>query len=199
MRARQDFYSCYARYREALPNCTLGKVIPGFVVTATVGQKEIYYSHLQEKLDYLIGQYVPTQKSETQDAIQFLLVFADVLAFVCAASTWGIKVGLSDFTTLQGSGEAIAMLPAVSIIDRHIGSMDPGSVQEVETGAYEYITNEPGGEALRQFNGSQYSVDDYLVDSSLGGRIVRAMQKTRKLSAAIYDGFLGYILWRRKK
>lgn len=199
LRARMDFYSCYARYRKDMPNCTIGKVIPGFVVAAQVGQKEIFYSHLQEKLDYLIGQYIPIQRAEAQDAAQFMLVCGDVFALVCATSTWGVKTGLSEFITLPESGEAVAMLPGLSIIDRHIGSMDPGSVQEVEGGAYEFVTNEPGGEALRQFNGLQYSQDNYFVDSSLGGRIARAVGKTKRLSASLYDGFLGYLLWRRNK
>jgi hypothetical protein len=199
LRARMDFYSCYARYREGMPNCNLGRTISGFVVAASVGQKEVYFSHLQEKLDYLIGQYIPIQQMEAQDQVQFFIVCSDNLAVVCATSTWGVKTGLSEFITLPESGEAIAMLPGLGIIDRHIGSMDPGSVQEVEGGAYELVTNEPGGEALRQFNGTQYSQDNFLVDSSLGGRVARAFEKTLKLSASIYDGFLGYINWRRNK
>jgi hypothetical protein len=199
LRARKDFYSCYGRYRQALPNCNLGKIMPGFMIMAYRTQKKIYYSHIQSKMDYLIGQYIPTQVSdEVQDAIQCFWLFQDILSIFCATSTWGIAVGISDFMTLPQSNEAIAILNGVKVVDKHIGCMDHQSIKEVENGVVELVTNEPGGEALRQFNGTSYSEENFLVDSSLGGRIVRAMEKTKKLSAAIYDGFMGYILWRKR-
>jgi hypothetical protein len=200
LRARKDFYSCYSRYRSALPSCNLGKIIPGFMVEAYRGQKMVYYMNLQPKLDYMIGSYVLTQVSEeVQDAIQVFYFFQDILSILCASSTYGVALGLSEFQTLPGSNESIALLPGISIIDRHTGCLDPGSVQEVENGIIQLMTNEPGGEALRQFNGRQFSAENFLVDSTLGGRIMKALTKTKKMSAAIYDGFMGYILWRKTK
>lgn len=199
LRARKDFYSCYSRYRQALPSGNLGKIIPGFMVVAYRGQKTIYYMNLQNKLDYMIGSHVATQISEeVQDAIQLFYLFQDILSIICASSTYGAPIGLSEFITLPGSNEAIALLPGIQLVDRHTGCQDPGSVQEVENGIIQLITNEPGGEALRQFNGRNYSQENFLVDASLGGRIMKAIEKTKKMSAAIYDGFMGYILWRKK-
>jgi hypothetical protein len=199
LRARQDFYSCYGRYRQALPSCNLGKIMPGFMVMAYRGQKKVYYTHLQSKRDFLLGNYIPTQVSDqVQDAIQVFWLFQDILSILCATSTWGVPVGLSDFMTLPQSNEAIALLLGIKVVDKHTGCLDHGSIKEVENGVVELITNEPGGEALRQFNGTTYSQENFLVDQSLGGRIVRALEKTRKLSAAIYDGFMGYILWRKR-
>jgi hypothetical protein len=199
LKARKDFYSCYSRYYEAMPSCNLGKIIPTFLVMAYRGQKILYYMNLQNKLDYLIGSYVPTQVSEEiQDSIQLFYLFQDILSIICASSTYGAPVGLSEFRTLPGSNEAIAILPGITLIDRHTGCLDPGSVQEVENGIIELITNEPGGEALRQFNGRNYSAENFMVDQTLGGRIMKAIEKTKKMSAAIYDGFMGYILWRKK-
>lgn len=200
LRAREDFYSCYGRYRQALPSCNLGKVMPGFLVMAYRGQKKVYYTHLQSKMDFLMGNYIPTQVSdEVQDAIQVFWLFQDILSILCATTTRGVPVGLSEFQTLPQSNEAIATLPGIKIVDKHIGCMDSTSIKEVENGVVELVTNEPGGEALRTFNGTSYSQENHLVDGSLGGRIVRALEKTRKLSAAIYDGFMGYILWRKNR
>jgi hypothetical protein len=197
--ARMDFYSCYARYRKAIPNCNIGKVIPGFVVATIRGQKDIYYQDLQAETDYLIGQYVPIQlNNDVQDAITLFWVFSNVLSAICASSTWGAQLGVSNFTTLPGSGESIALLTGFTAVDKNTGCLDPGSVQDVEKDTIELVTNEPGGEALRQFNGMSYSAQNFLVDDSVGGRIVKALQKTKMLSASIYDGLMGYILWRKK-
>jgi hypothetical protein len=197
--ARKDFYSCYCRYRTAVPSCNLGAIMPGFVIEAYRGQKTIYYTHLQPKMDYLIGQYVGIQVSEeVQDAIHAFHIFQNIFSVICATSTWGGQIGLSEFTTLPQSNEAIALLPGIKPTDMQRGCMDVGSIQEVENGVIQLITNEPGGEALRQFNGMAYSEENFLVDTTLGGRIVRALEKTRRFSAAIYDGFMGYIFWRKR-
>jgi hypothetical protein len=199
LNARMDFYSCYARYRQALPSANLGVIMPGFVVVAYRGQKNIYYSGLQPKLDYMIGNYVAVQESdEAQDAIQLFWLFQDVLSIICATSTLGIAIGLSEYITLPGSSESIPILPGVKIVSEHTGCLDAGSIRPVENGVVMIITNEPGGEALRQFNGSSYGSDNFLIDPSMGGRIERAIQKTKKISAAIYDGFMGYIFWRKR-
>jgi len=198
LQARKDFYSCYCRYREAMPNCNLGAVIPGFVLAAFRGKKPIYYSHLQNNFDQLIGQHVPSQISdEIQDAITFFWRFQDVFSIVCAKSTWGFTIGLSEFTTLPGSNEAIALLPGIKQVVKNVGSLDYGSVAEIPGDMIELITNEEGGEALRYFNGTTYSEENFLLDTSFGGRIIKLFQKTKKLSMAIFDGILGYILWRR--
>ena len=196
---RRDFYSCYCRYREAMPNCNVGAVIPGFVISAFREKKPVYYSHLQNNLNQLIGQYVPTQVSdEVQDAITFFWRFQDVLSIICAKSTWGFTIGLSEFTTLPGSNEAIAMLPGIKQIVKNVGSLDAGSAKEIPGDMVALITNEEGGEALSYFNGNTYSRENYLLDPSFGGKIIKIFQKTKKLSMAIFDGLLGYVIWRRR-
>jgi hypothetical protein len=59
------------------------------------------------------------------------------------------------------------------------------------------ITNEQGVEAGRFFNGAAYLTEDTLQDSSLGGRIAKALLKTKRMSKAIYDGILGIVCWRK--
>jgi len=200
LRARKDFYSCYSRYREGLPSCSLGKIFPGFIVTAHRGQKQIYFSGIDNDKDYMLGQYIPVQVlEEIQSPISFFWLFQNKLAIFCANSTWGISIGLAEFLTLPESGEVVSMLPGAVVLDEHIGSLDPESCREIEGGVVQLVTNEPGGEALRQFEGSTYSQENLLVDPQHGGKIARAFEKTKRLSMAIYDGFLGYILWRKNK
>lgn len=200
LRARKDFYSCYGRYRQELPNCNVGAIIPGFTLAAYRSQKTIYYSGLVPERNYMIGNYIPIQQIEDiQDSIQKFWLFADVIAVWCASSTYGIVQGLSEFKTLPETAEALAMLPGLKLIDKHIGCLDVGSIKEVESGVVVLLTNEPGGEALRRFNGSQYSEQNELVDPEYGGRIVRSLEATKKMSAAIYDGLVGFIFWRKAK
>lgn len=200
LRARKDFYSCYGRYRQELPNCNVGIIVPGFVIAAFRGQKTIFYSGLVPERDYMVGQYIPIQIIEdVQDAIQKFWLFADIIATWCASSTYGIVQGLSEFKTLPESAEAIAILPGLKLVDKHIGCLDVGSIKEVESGVVQLVTNEPGGEAGRKFNGSSYSTENFLVDDEFGGRIVRTLERTKKMSAAIYDGLMGYIFWRKNK
>jgi len=200
LRDRKDFYTCYGRYRQAMPNCSIGKIIPSFVVMGHRTQKRIFYSNLINSISQLIGQYIKIQEcNEIQDSITFFWLFQDIFAIVCASQTWGFQVGLSEFIVLPESNESIGMLPGMKLIDKHIGSLDPGSVQEVENGVIQLITNEPGGEAMRQFNGNKYSEVNLLEDATYGGRIKRTLEKTIKLSNSIYNGVLGYILWRKNK
>ncbi len=198
LHARKDFYSCATRYREALPSGNIGTIFPEFLVTMFRGQKEVYYSHLQDKMDYLIGQHVKIQVSDKiQGSIMQVYRFQDVVSFFCSSSTWGVQVGLSEFATLPGSNEAIAMLPGIKQTVESVGCVDYGSIKAIDGGMVALITNEQGGEAGRYFNGYSYNEENWLVDTSFGGRIVKAFQKTKKLSQAIYDGIMGYILWRR--
>jgi hypothetical protein len=206
LQARMDFYycyenlyhNCYSRYRRAFPNCNIGKIIPGFIVCALRGQKKIYYADLQTDQDQLVGQYVPVQTSDSvQDTIMAFWLFQNILSIFCATSTWGAQLGLSDFITLPGSGESIPLLSNIKPVDKNTGCMDPNSICDIEGDMVQLVTNEPGGEAIRQFNGMAYSTENILQDSSIGGRIIRSFQKTKKLSVAIYDGLMGYVIWRK--
>jgi len=197
--ARQKFYSCYSRYKVALPNGNMGGLMPGFVIVGTRGQTKFYYSNLIPEQDYMIGNYVTIQLVDgIKDILEMFWVFGNVMAVICATSTYNVQVGLSEFTTLPGSNESLALLPGITLVDAHTGCVDIGSVSDVENGAIALITNEPGGECGRMFDGTTYSTDNFLVDSSRGGRIERALRATKRMSTAIYDGFMGYILWRKK-
>lgn len=198
--SRMDFYSCYSRFRTNLPDSNLGMLIPGFIVVATSGQSTVRYTHLTSETSQLMGQYCVRQtSSEIKDNIQMFWLFEGVLSIICSMSTYGISTGLSESMTLPGSTETISLIPGIKLVDKQRGTLDIDSACETEDGNLILITNEPGGEALRLFNGSSYSTENYLVDSTYGGRIVKEMSKTKRKSISIYDGFLGYVLWRTKK
>jgi len=201
LHARKDFYTCINRFRRPLPNCNIGVIIPGFVVCARRGESDIYYSHLEDGYSQLMGQYIPNiQISENiKDSIQGFWVFESVVSIFCSTITCGVTIGISEFTTLPSSTEQVALLSAIKIIDKHRGCLDIDSIAEVENGTIALITNEPGGESLRLFNGMSYSEQDYLVDNNMGGRITKEMQHTIKKSISVYDGQLGYVLWRKYK
>lgn len=48
--------------------------------------------------------------------------------------------------------------------------------------------------ARRQFNGTSYGAENFLVDNSMGGRIEKTLLRTKRLSSSIYDGIVGFIL-----
>lgn len=201
LHARKDFYTCINRFRRPLPDCNIGAIIPGFVVCAKRGESDVYYSHLEDGYSQLMGQYITNiQISENvRDSIQCFWVFESIISFICSTTTWGATIGIGEFATLPSSAEQVALLAAIKIIDKHRGCLDIDSIAEVENGTIALITNEPGGESLRLFNGMAYSEQDYLVDNNVGGRITKDMQHTIKKSIAVYDGQLGYVLWRRYK
>lgn len=199
--AREDFYTCRNRYRRPLSDSNIGAIIPGFVVCATRGESAVYYSHLEDGFSQLLGQYVPNlQTSENiKSDIQTFWVFESILAVICSTETWGVTIGISEFTTLPSSTEKIALLAGFSIIDNNIGCLDIDSIAKIEGGCILLMTNEPGGESLRTFNGVSYSETDYLFDSIYGGRIKKELLRTIKKSIAVYDGHLGYVIWRKYK
>jgi hypothetical protein len=197
LEARVDFYTAYGRFMQPMPNCNMGVVIPGFVIAAQRLQPYVYYAGIDDAVSQLIGQYVPIQMTDqTHDAVTAFVPFANVLAVICAMSTWSFTIGVSTLQVLQGSSEEVAIL-TLNQVDPTIGCLDYGSIQTIGNGLSIMITNEPGGEALRTFNGSAYSTQDNLQDPNYGGRIANALQNTKRLSASIYDGNLGYLIWRK--
>jgi hypothetical protein len=147
-----------------------------------------------------MGNYIPIQTSDTiEDAITFIRKFQDVLSFICASSTWYMRLGLSEFATLPGSNEEVAIIPGIKRLTGDIGCADYGSIVEIPGDAVALITNEGGEEAGRIFYGTSYSDADWMVDSSFGGRMVKAMRKTKRMSKAVYDGLMGLILWRKNE
>ena len=198
LQARKDFYSCDSRFREALPNCNMGDVFPGFLVCGFRGQRDIYYHNLIDEKDYLIGQHVKIQTSDAVlDSIMAFWRFRDVFSIICVNSVWSIQIGLSNFTTLPGSNESIAILPTPKETVIGMGCIDYGSITKVPGDLIELITNEQGLEGLRFFNGYAFSDENYFVDNTFGGKILKALSKTKKLSRSIFDGLLGFISWRK--
>lgn len=195
LHARKDFYTCRSRFRRPLPNCNVGSIITGFIVAAYRGESDIYYSNIDSGYSQLIGQYVPNKqtKNEVKDSIQTMVVFESTLAIICATSTWGVTVGISSFDTLPSSTEAVAIMAGCRLIDKHRGCLDIDSIAEVENGLIELVTNEPGGEAIRYFDGISYSKENHIE-----GRISKVFDNTLKKSMAVYDGLLGYVIWRKQ-
>lgn len=201
LHARQDYFDCINRYRDPLPSGNVGCIIPGFVVVGIRGKSQVTYSQVKDTKDQYMGvHFYDVQTSDDiKDEIQKMWVFEGTLAVVCAMTTWGISTGISDTVTLPSSTEVISKLPTFRLIDKNTGCLDPDSVSEIEGGSVVLITNEPGGESLRYFDGLSYSKTDYLVDDLFGGRIVKLIKGTVRKSIAIYDGLLGYVNWRKSK
>lgn len=199
--ARVRVWSCPCRFFEPMPNSNAGALAPGFLIVAQRGDKRLHFSQANDDYDYLVASHNPRQINDTcQDAIQLILVFQDSIAVICERSTYSVLAGVSEWVTEKGSGVSYAVLPGVKLIDPGIGCVDIGSVAEIERGLVELITNEPGGIALRQFNGSAYSAIDYLVDpQTRRDRNRRDLQDTKAVSCAVYHGNVGYLNWRKRK
>jgi hypothetical protein len=196
LQARKDFYTCRNRFRKPLPSCNVGAVITGFLVAATRGDSKVYYSGIESGFSQFIGQYIPDiqTKDEIKDSIQAMWVFDGVLSVFCSTKTWGCSIGISEFIELPSSTELVAVLPGFKLTDKHRGCLDIDSMSETEDGMIMLVTNEPGGEAMRLFDGIIYSKENYL-----SNRFSKKFNDTIKKSIAVYDGLLGYVLWRRYK
>lgn len=199
LRTRMTTYLCASRWLQAMENCNVGLVVPGFMITAKRGGSHIEYCQLPTGYEYLSGfcnkgyQFSDVIK----DNIIALMLFPNKFVALCEGSVWHSPTNVSDMITITGA--AVSVLTGIDILDGSIGCFDWGSVQQIEYGIYRMLTSEPGGIGMRDFNGSTFG-DNQLVNPKTGQtNWFDSFEKLQKATASIFDGLAGYIIWGKDK
>ena len=175
------------RFWQAIPNCNLGVLTPGFMFGAPENSGNVYYSQVPDGFEYTVGYYNPaSQYLEFKDAIKKLKEFPDKVIVYCLGTTHEIPTNTYEFDEVQETGELTAVVSGQNVVDHSIGISDLGNVVSINNGLDCVITSEP---EVRFFDGSKYhdSLSVYKIN-----KILRKMHTSYSLS---YDAYNGVVLW----
>jgi hypothetical protein len=192
---------CKNRFMQPMPNVNDGIVVPGFLITARRGEKELYYCAWETFYEYLASFYYAAYQYSTviKNPIQRLLKHPNRFSALCQDDrTWFGPTNASQTMTLAEINAVIPLLGGIDILEGGVGCFDFGSIQDIDRGLYVMLTKEPSGIGLRTFNGFSYS-DNLLEISKLGHTtVMHELEKWQKATASIYDAIAGFIVWGRE-
>ena len=186
-------FSLYQRYWQPLPSINTGVVVPGFLIIAKSDVDELHYCQIPVNREYLAGYYNQFyQMAPVKDRITAIREFKDRIVIYCANSSYWCATNVSLSAEVAETGEYVAVLSGVNLLDAKIGVLDLGSITRLPDGKEIIITSEPG---LRICNGYQFS-ENLAVDSDGRSYVLSELLKAQQRTAAGYDrNKLGYILF----
>lgn len=199
---RIGIIDCRNRFMEPMPNVNDGIVIPGFMITARRGEKEIYYCAWETFYEYLASFYYASYQYSTviKNPVQRLLKHPNRWSALCQDDkTWYGPSNASQTMEIAEINAVIPILGGIDIMEGGVGCFDWGSIQEVDRGLYVMLTKEPSGIGLRTFNGYSYSDNMLEVRGSGHTTIMKDLEKWQKATASLYDALAGFIVWGREK
>lgn len=175
------------RLWEPLPNCELGTLIPGFMISAERDGDKIHMTDLSEP--YLAGYYYSRdgwQVNEIEDTIKALRTYESKVAAFCVNSTivWdGEIVGVQETPQIA---ERIRYLSQRRVI-RGVGAVDGLSICETYTSGVDVVVTTQG--EIRMFDGAEYG------DNLAQNMMTSKMKALQLLGAASCDARTGYYRW----
>jgi len=186
------------RWWGPIPNCNLGALLPGFLVAAQMNTERVYYSQWTPELPYQTGHYRVGKQMNDKigGAIQVIEKAPNRVNIFCKNSTWGGATDQPTIVEIPEAGESFSLL-FVDVVDRRIGCVDIGSIQEVDNGVFEMRCSDG---TWRQFDGFRYT-NDLSVVAQTGQDIVKTdMQLAWSAGSSAYaDKNLGHIYWMTEK
>lgn len=186
------------RFWEAMPNCNVGAVAGGFLLTSGTGSSKLRYCQLIDQQEYTIGYHnsAEQQNEHITGDIRAIHAFGDRVIVWTSSKTYAAITTPATYVTLDEIGETIAKIAAVDCIAENIGCFDRGSISDYGDGRVILITSEPSGKALRVFDGYRYG-PNLLMTAEGQGRYNRLVQSMQNATASIAGGEVGYIVWGR--
>jgi len=199
---RIGIVECKNRFMQPMPNVNDGIVVPGFLVTARRGEKEVYYCAWETFYEYLASFYYAAYQYSTviKNPIQRLLKHPSRFSALCQDDkTWIGPTNAAQTMTLAEINAVIPLLGSIDVLEGGVGCFDFGSIQEIDRGLYVMLTKEPSGIGLRTFNGYSYSDNQLEIAKAGHTTVMRDLEKWQKATASIYDAIAGFIVWGREK
>ena len=187
------------RFWEPIPDCNIGVVAPGFMVTGIRNYGEVNYCQLPLNYEYLAGYHNKGYQfsKDIKDDIQMMWVFENEVIIWTSSDTYHVATNMPDLVTVPEVGEAVAVLPGIEVKSPNIGCFDWGSIKDIGNGKIRLLTSEPGFVGMRDFDGSEYSENKaYAMDLGMG-RMSKDLNNIYHATASIYNGHDGYVLWGR--
>jgi len=200
LRARITSLLLRNRFWIAMPNCNIGVVAPGFMVTGIRNYGEVNYCQLPLNYEYFAGYHNKGYQfsKDIKDDIQLMWVFENEVIIWTSSDTYHVATNMPDMIVVPEVGEAVAVLPGIEVLSPNIGCFDHGSVQDIGNGEIRLLTSEPGYVGMRDFNGHSYSPNHAYIESLGMGRMNKDLNNLYHATASIYNGHDGYLIWGKK-
>lgn len=181
------------RFWTRMPNVNIGRVCPGFMITAQRDAPYVYYCQLGTSLKHMSGYYLSNRQKgdKIDEAIQHIEVMPNKVIIWCKNETWMAPTNDPKIQTLPQFGEAYAVL-FFDMVDNEQGITDVGSVVFVKTGLLQMVLSD---NSVRQFDGFKYGPDMTVTEAGQD-MIKKDLKETWGTGCSLYDNKLGYVLWR---
>lgn len=188
------------RFWIAMPNCNIGVVAPGFMVTGIRNYGDVNYCQLPLNYEYMAGYHNKGYQfsKDIKDDVQLMWVFENKVIIWTSSDTYHVATNMPDMIVVPEVGEAVAVLPGIEVLSPNIGLFDHGSVQDIGNGEIELLTSEPGYVGLRKFNGHSYSGNNAYIESLGMGRMNKDLNNLYHATASIYNGHDGHLIWGKR-
>jgi hypothetical protein len=189
------------RFYNRMPNCGIGVVVPGFVITARENDSKLHYCQQRLSEKYMLGYYLPNRQvnDRISGSITAIRKTPNKFLVFCRDSTWGGSTNMSDsnIKKMPQLGQSYAVLYA-DVMNERIGVVDVGSIASVADGIFLMRCSDG---SYRMFDSTTYSDDMTLDPETRQDRIRKDFGEAWPQSASIYSsrGNLGHILWVKKK
>jgi hypothetical protein len=182
-------YPVNNRFWQPLPQCNLGSIAFGFMLTCARDDNYLYYSQISQGFEYWMGYYYPgLQQNIFKDSIRAIWETIDNFVIYGSLSTYIIPATMIIENRDDISGTNTLVLSGQTIVDPNIGCLDSGSIQDIDLGKQILITNEP---AVRIFDGRKKQYSESLSEDKISD-LLRTLET---FTSSSYDPWNGYIFW----
>jgi len=142
-----------SRFFEKMPDCSIGLVVPGFVVTAATNVA--YWNNIGVDQQYIIGNcHMRYQSEDLNGTITALSMNQNMLTFYTGGSTYNAQTNLDIKATDPGTGTVVYSLPHPVLVDMYNGTLSQWHVYDYERDLSAVVNQDYG---IRTWNGYQYS------------------------------------------
>ena len=185
--SRTRAFPLQSRFFKELPNSSIGKLVPGFVMCSNPGDNVVNYCAIGEGFEYLIGYHHPTyQFINIKDSFVGFADIPDNLVVFGRNNTFTIPLNIVEERTDEEVAAIVQVISGITTADKNIGAYSQSGIQELEKGKLVVVTNEPG---IRIFDGGGYS-------SSISSmRVSKILQKIKSSVVAVYSLLTGFVFW----
>jgi hypothetical protein len=164
-----------SRFYTAMPNASLGIVIPGFVIVAY--QNQYGWNNISINQQFIVGNNNPNQQiTSISDQITAISANQNMLTICCVNSTYTAQTNLGLSVTDANTGNVVYTLPDAVLVDMYNGVANKNLVCQFERDMTVVVNNDFG---VRTWNGLQYS----------NNLILNQIQNLLKAAACIMIGY----------
>lgn len=185
LKARITNFSLRHRFWEPLPESSRGTLVPGFFFVWVNYDKTMFYGHLPNNKEHLLGSHNPDQYTTFKDKIMNASEHSDVLIVYCSNSTTSIPIN-TYMTFNVNDVLQYYKLSGQYVIDHERGLLNIAWLRKLPDGNDWLITNEP---AVRICDGRSFSAN--LADN----RYTKVIESLLADGSILYDRFHGITIF----